>query len=143
MILLPLIVFGALLAKILPPGIGSALLIILGHYFLDTLPHWEYVDSAEELKRVKVVIFFDLFSGLILAYFFIGFSWWVALAIFLSLSPDLPILLMAFCKSNRFLRAYFSLNDFFHFCYPTAKAAGILMQILVVVSSIIVSAFLK
>lgn len=138
MVLAPHILVGVVLAQWLPLNGWLAFGVLLSHYILDTLPHWEYVENIEGLKKRFWVVLLDLSVGLSLAIGLAGLSWPVLWAIFFSLLPDLPILLMAFYKDNQFLKSYFSLNDFLHLCHPTSVLLGVTTQLLVIASAVII-----
>lgn len=143
MILAPHMLVGVVLTKFFPVNIWLFLLILLSHYVLDTLPHREYVETMDDFKKVGGYILLDLLTGFLLSFWLVGISWVVCGAIFFALLPDLPILLLAFYRQNKFLKNYSLLNHFFHFCYPTSAWLGVIVQLLVMISAILILMWLR
>lgn len=145
MVLTPHIIIGALIAKLLPDTFWLIPLVILSHYSLDIIPHWDYINSIGEFKnsvlKTALKVILDLLSGLILVYIFLGISWWILLGIFMAILPDLPLLMSAFWK-NKLLSAYFKFNHTLHY-WRSPIYLGILSQMIVITIFVLISLRLK
>lgn len=137
MILTPHLIVGAAIGQSMPESYWIIPAAFFSHYFLDAIPHWEYLDQRFRLKEAALKIALDLLVGLGLILIFFDFSWWVWLGVFFAGLPDLPNLLYSFWKENWFLKKYFAMNDLVHFFYPAPVVLGVFTQILVVVLAIV------
>jgi len=131
-------IIGAVLSRLMPDNYWVFPLIILSHYILDIIPHWEYLDLSLSIPKNFYKIVLDLVGGFILVYFFVGLSWWTMSGIFFALLPDLPILLYSFFKNNRFLKSYFKFGYILHH-FRASVGWGIFSQILVIIIGIFIS----
>jgi len=145
MVLTPHIVIGALIAKLLPDNFWLIPLVILSHYLLDIIPHWDYINSISAFKnsvlKTALKVILDLLVGLTLVYVFLGISWWILLGIFMAILPDLPLVMVAFWN-NRFLKAYLKFNHIVHH-WRSPLYLGILSQMVIIIIFALISLRLK
>lgn len=124
------------------------ILPIFLHFVLDMIPHWEYIDKAEEIKTHYHYILLDLLVGplLILSIYIWGALdfhklVWLQIGAFFSLLPDgASFLYLAIFPRSKALKKFFSLHQKIHNDIKPRKFLGISVQAVIFLMSLLLIA---
>lgn len=149
MILLVHLIFGVALASVTPNLFLAILIALLSHYFLDAIPHIEYVKyklgdtKLSIIKNSKIIILqviLDVLIGILLAVIFTGISYKFFWAGFFAILPD-TIFVIGLFWPNKFLDWHEMLDKKIHFLYNNKYFNvfwRIFFQVLIVIISILI-----
>jgi hypothetical protein len=112
MILIAHLLFGALIGEKIANPILAIILSLLGHYFLDIFPHFDY--SFQNIKERKwkkakfeyLKISLDFLSAILLIFLFSNNSLLVYICAFFAIVPDGLSILHLFIPNNLLLKKH-------------------------------------
>jgi len=112
------ILAGSTIGSFLDNEFLAFILGFLSHYFLDALPHWDYLeffDIKNKSHWIKSAI--DLLLGVVIVFLFIFFSFGPLIIISAALGAALPDILEIFYNNFhlKFLKPFSKFHNFVHF----------------------------
>jgi hypothetical protein len=117
MILSTHFIAGAAVAAQTDNPVAIVTIPIILHFALDALPHWQYAEDVEEMKKKKLQIFLDLVLGpiiILLVVFFQGLdlqrlAWLFAAGVVCNI-PDGLIIVHLLAPKNRILKKIYDFH---------------------------------
>ena len=128
----------AVASKISNPSLALPL-ALLSHYFLDSLPQYEY--SITNIKEKRCRVFLDIFFGISLIYLFSDKNPIIFIGALSAIVPDGMTLLYILCPNKKLMRLHQKFHKAVNDIYDNEIKRkppfwGILTQITIVIAAI-------
>ncbi len=119
---------------------------LVSHFVLDSLPHWEYIDSLADLKKNKITVTLDLLIGPLLIFAFTYSNAipntkiaWILFGGLMGVLPDGIVFIEYFLfPKSIFLKKFESFHRFFHSEKKLKIGVGLPLQVLIIFLAILI-----